>query len=277
VIGVGRAGRARVEALRADPRAEVVIGHRGDPAALGLPAALSLHEVIGTVDAVAICSPDAHHPDQVRAALEGGCHVVCEAPLAGSAAAARALFDLATERERVLHVEHIELLTPSARFLEERCSGRVFEDGSLRFQGETRRDAASVVHANVARLHRVVDALGLPTGHRTTVCKVDDFSGVLEYPEGELEVEFAHLEGLRRHTEVVLRLDDGSVTQLNRLVFERGAPVSLPRSPLGLFVQDQLAATARILDGARPYVTDERVVAVLALADALASAPLSEC
>ena len=39
IIGVGRAGAARARALAADPRAEAVLGVRGDPVAAGLAAA----------------------------------------------------------------------------------------------------------------------------------------------------------------------------------------------------------------------------------------------
>lgn len=43
----------------------------------------SLDELLAAedVDLVAVCSPIAAHPDQVRAALAAGCHVLCEKPL----------------------------------------------------------------------------------------------------------------------------------------------------------------------------------------------------
>ncbi len=54
------------------------------------------------VDLVVVLTPPATHPDLVRAALDAGCHVLCEKPLAQSAAIARALFDHAAARERLL-------------------------------------------------------------------------------------------------------------------------------------------------------------------------------
>ncbi len=46
-------------------------------------------------DVLHICSPHGHHADQSRAAIERGIHVVCEKPLAVSAADARSVMELA--------------------------------------------------------------------------------------------------------------------------------------------------------------------------------------
>lgn len=59
-------------------------------------------EMLGTVDAVYIHShPDCHY-DQVKRSLEAGKHVMCESPLAKSAAECDELFSLADERGLVL-------------------------------------------------------------------------------------------------------------------------------------------------------------------------------
>ena len=50
---MGRAGRARVKALREDPRATVVGGLGGDPAAVELPVFTELPALLDAVDAVA--------------------------------------------------------------------------------------------------------------------------------------------------------------------------------------------------------------------------------
>ena len=110
VLGVGRAGRARVEALRADPRAEIVGGWRGDTDGASIDAFSSYEEMLQHVDAIAVCSPDGFHATQVHTALSAYRHVLCEFPVASSAGEASSLFALAVARDRVLHVEHIELL-----------------------------------------------------------------------------------------------------------------------------------------------------------------------
>ena len=133
VLGVGRAGRARVEALRADPRAEIVGGWRGDTDGVSIDAFSSFEEMLQHVDAVAVCSPDSFHATQVHAALSAYRHVVCEFPVASSAGEASSLFALAVARDRVLHVEHIELLTPSAKWIRNFAIGKTLVGGAVRF------------------------------------------------------------------------------------------------------------------------------------------------
>lgn len=55
------------------------------------------------VDAVLVCTPNAEHARQAGAALEAGKHVLVETPLATRHAEARALAELATSANLVLH------------------------------------------------------------------------------------------------------------------------------------------------------------------------------
>ncbi len=262
VLGLGRAGRARARAIRADPRAELVAGLRGDPAAVDLPE-WPQARILAHCDAVAVCSPSPLHPRHVEAALRADCHVVCEFPLAASAGQARALMALASERGRVLHTEHIELLGGVSRVLGAQALQPT--SGLLRFQSGPCQ--GSVIHANIARLHRAVHALGWPEGHRVELRTASQFIGALRYPWGELGLNFQHAEGLKRGTHMVLAGAQTWVQQDGRLCLD-GEAVALPAGQ-GLFLQDQLAASARILDDAPPYVSDARILGVLELAHAL--------
>lgn len=271
VIGVGRAGRARVKALREDPRATVVGGLGGDPAAIELPVFTELPALLDAVDAVAICAPDDVHADLVEDALSAECHVLCEFPLAPDALRARKLFRFARAQQRVLHVEHIELLSPTARYMRGHACVRQVVGGSVRFRGPPRRRMTGIAHANVARLHRLVDVAGLPRKLVVEEREEDSLRGHFPWV-GNQQVDFDFALGPEtpRKTELTLSFSDGSMLiQFGQTVLAGGAPVSLPKAEPGLFVQDQLACTARILDGALPYVTDERVCEVLALADRL--------
>ena len=183
VLGVGRAGRARVQAIRDDPRAEIVGGWRGDLAGNDVEPFSSFDEMLQHVDAVAICSPDTFHASQVHAALSAFRHVVCEFPIASSAGEASSLFALAVARDRVLHVEHIELLTPAARWLRSFAPNKTLLGGAVRFFGGARPQAISPAHANIARFQRIIDAIGIP-----------------EDIEVELLVGGAHLDSRFGHT-----------------------------------------------------------------------------
>ena len=163
LIGVGIAGRARARALLASEHDRLAKVWRGRFAGeLGVPVAKGFDEALEGVEAVAIASPSEHHPAQVRAALHAGRHVVCEFPLARTPQVARELFTLARRHERILHVEHIELLEPAGRTLCAQAPAEVLQSVSLGFQrpGPEGAGAPSLAHANVARVHRLVALAG---------------------------------------------------------------------------------------------------------------------
>jgi len=100
VVGVGFIGAAHVEALRRlGVQVVGVVGStperaRAKAAATGLPPVYdSLDHLLADadVDVVHVASPNAVHAEQVRAVIAAGKHVVCEKPLALTAADARDL------------------------------------------------------------------------------------------------------------------------------------------------------------------------------------------
>lgn len=104
VIGTGFIGTVHVEALRrVGVQVRGVLGsspERGAAraAALGVPHAYpSLDDLLAdpTVDAVHVTSPNDLHVSQARAILEAGKHVVCEKPLAMTAAESAELVEVA--------------------------------------------------------------------------------------------------------------------------------------------------------------------------------------
>jgi predicted dehydrogenase len=70
-------------------------------------------------DAVVVAAPTRAHFSIVQAALEAGCHVLCEKPLCADVEEARQLEALARERNRVLLVGHVFLFNPGIRKLKE--------------------------------------------------------------------------------------------------------------------------------------------------------------
>ena len=69
------------------------------------------------VELVVIITPPATHPELVRAALDAGRHVLCEKPLAPTAAEAQALFEHARARDRMLLAAPFVHLSPTFRRL----------------------------------------------------------------------------------------------------------------------------------------------------------------
>jgi predicted dehydrogenase len=262
VVGLGRAGRARVRALEGHPRARLAAIARRAPG----PGERAFDDVVrdAAIDAAIVCTPNLLHEAQARALLEAGKHVAVEFPLAAHTAGARELLALARARDRVLHAEHIELLSASQRSQRQRAAalGRPL-GGALRFTassdgwiGEPAL-AGSPALCALARLSRLVDLFG----------EADVASAALEAGSRawRLEVELAFRAGGRallveergpgiaRATRWALRCEGGALDD---------PAADGPGEP---FRADLDAFLARIERGAAPYVSDARVLHLLDL------------
>jgi biliverdin reductase len=120
LIGTGYAAKARAEGIQADARAQLVAvaGRRLENAqefslTYGAEATGAWPELISRadLDLVVIASINADHAAMTRAALQAGKHVVVEYPLALNLGEAEDLMQLAQTQNKLLHVEHIELLS----------------------------------------------------------------------------------------------------------------------------------------------------------------------
>lgn len=265
VVGLGIAGRARVRALEAHPRARLRAVARRAPG----PGETTLAGVLADagVDAVIVCTPNRLHVETSQAALAAGKHVAVEFPLAPTGREARSLFRLAREQERVFHAEHIELLSPAQQVQRARVPalGRPI-GGALRFSGTAQgwigdeRLAGSPALRALARLHRLVDLFG--------EAHVEDAASV-SLPEGGYRLEVAL--GFRNggETQLVEERATGRARALDwDIVCEKGrldAPSS--SGPRPLFREDLDVFVARIRDGAPGYVTEERILHVLSLVE----------
>jgi len=111
VLGCGRMGRRRAEAVARSPEARLVAVADTDPdraAALGkdlgVPVAASPEAAIAdpNVGAVVICTPNTLHARLATAALDAGRHVFLEKPMAPTLAEARELVERARAAGRLL-------------------------------------------------------------------------------------------------------------------------------------------------------------------------------
>jgi predicted dehydrogenase len=129
VVGCGNMGASHARAYHRMPEFEVVgLVSRG-PASRGalskelggLPEFDDYREALGATrpDVVSINTyPETHGPF-ARAAIEAGCHVFCEKPLATTVEEARAVVDAACARDRKLVVGYILRVHPAwTRFIE---------------------------------------------------------------------------------------------------------------------------------------------------------------
>src|SRR5262245_22329171 len=264
VIGAGRAGAARVRAIESHARARLAAVVRRPPSEPAFDAVLADPRV----SALIVCTPNALHAPQVEAGLRAGKHVAVEFPLASSEGEARGLFELARARSRVLHVEHIELLSPSqaklrqaARGLGPPAGGRVsFRGDSGGWIGDVSLAGSPGLRA-LARLHRLVDLFGEA---RVAGVRHEDLAGggyrlevALRFARGALELVEQRAPGLPRALEWDVWCEGG-----------RLAPPP-PEPPSGLFARDLELFIGRIETGAPASPSEARELHVHALVDAI--------
>lgn len=104
-IGIRHAGNAlamseKVTGFDPDPVRRQLLIEKGGQAAESRAAALA-----GTRAAV-VASPNAHHLDDIHAALSANCHVMVEKPLAHSTEGVQALLDMAQASNRLVFAAH---------------------------------------------------------------------------------------------------------------------------------------------------------------------------
>jgi UDP-N-acetylglucosamine 3-dehydrogenase len=135
VIGVGSMGKNHVRVYTEMPEAELVavvdanletaeqVGRR-----YRIPAYTDVREMLEKVqpEAVSIVVPTIEHYRVASLALEAGCHVLVEKPIAATLEDAEKLIHMADRLDRVLMVGHIERFNPAIIELKRRL-----EDGEL--------------------------------------------------------------------------------------------------------------------------------------------------
>ena len=118
-MGTGYAAKMRAGALQADPRSQLLVVAGSDPAKTAAfsqtysaepAAAWTDLTARSDIDLVIISTINRDHGLMVQAALQAGKHVVVEYPLDLDLTLAQANLKLAESQQRLLHVEHIELL-----------------------------------------------------------------------------------------------------------------------------------------------------------------------
>ena len=119
IVGTGYVAKTRAEVLKQDQRTQVsgIVGHSPEKTIelgqiLQIPTMNSWQELVDNeqIDLVIISGVNRDHGAIARQSLENGKHVVVEYPLALSYQEGKDILDLAKRQNKLIHIEHIELL-----------------------------------------------------------------------------------------------------------------------------------------------------------------------
>lgn len=304
LIGTGRAAKARVRETLLSKEARIVVVASPDLARAQEVAASAGAEATDDwraavtrtdVDAVVVSTHNQRHAECVRGALEAGKHVTVEYPLALAQAEGEALLALAKARGLVLHVEHIDLLSPWYRTLVEHREeigelySLVWQDLSTRqptprdwtfstlsgfslyagasvlsrivhLAGPASRVSASETLAGLSgdgRFQRRVTTAQLTFKPPTTALILDSTGLAAPGPQSSLTLTGGKgiLAGENRKR-VTLTTGDGGQRELE-----------IPTASPGLFAQDIASFCGQVLRGTSDYVRDGHVSWVLDAAE----------
>jgi len=86
----------------------------------GARGVVDFRELLGEADAVIVAVPTLQHFEVVRGALEAGCDVLVEKPIAASVAEGEVLLGLAAAKGRLLQVGHLEWFNNAMQVIRER-------------------------------------------------------------------------------------------------------------------------------------------------------------
>jgi biliverdin reductase len=119
IFGTGRVAKVRLREVESHPGWQPVAivsssTERATDLAPDLPNFSSAEDLLSQVDldAVMVCSANSEHFSQAKACLLADKHVSVDYPLALDFDQGQSLVRLAQQRQRILHVEHIDLLSP---------------------------------------------------------------------------------------------------------------------------------------------------------------------
>ncbi|XP_078394701.1 biliverdin reductase A isoform X2 [Cetorhinus maximus] len=171
VVGIGIAGRIRIRDLlnplpnSAKEKLKLIgFVSRRTLGNIELLKQIMLEEALRSdeIHAAIISLENQFHEEYVRKFLDAGKHVCVEYPMALSVAAARELWDLADSKGKILHVEHIELLSAEYKQLKQQVSGKELMEGTLHFTGGPldRQRTGFPAFSGVSRLSWLVDLFG---------------------------------------------------------------------------------------------------------------------
>ncbi|XP_072220051.1 biliverdin reductase A [Leuresthes tenuis] len=207
-----------------------------------------------------ICTENDTHEESIRTFLQAGKHVCVEYPMTMSYKAALELWDLAQKKEVILHEEHIELLTEDFKELKKVAEGKVLQEGTLHFTGGALKPGFGFpAFSGIARLTWLVDLFGQLS---VTEASLEEDSAnsyskmtakLLTSDNRPLTWVEERQTGLPREKKINFVFDSCTVTQIP----------PAPRGTVGLFMQDLIHFSAKLLGQVSPKELQREKVRIL--------------
>jgi biliverdin reductase len=180
IIGTGYAARKRAEAIKSDRRTELLVVTGNTPEKLqefcqtyAVEAVDSWRELVNLpqLDLIFICTINQGCGAIAKAAILADKHVVVEYPLALEAQIAEEVIELAASKQKLLHVEHIEIIGGLHQALKQYLPqiGQVFHASYTTIAAQHPVEANWKYHrqqfgfplsAALSRIHRLTDLFG---------------------------------------------------------------------------------------------------------------------
>ncbi|MFN6485028.1 MULTISPECIES: Gfo/Idh/MocA family oxidoreductase [unclassified Nostoc] len=304
LVGTGYAAKFRAEALLHNERSRshivAVVGHTKDKTETfakeyQIEALNTWQELVERedIDLVVISTINRDHGAIARAALTNGKHVIVEYPLSLDIVEAEELIALAKTQQKLLHVEHLELLGGLHQALKQNLDkiGEVFY---VRYSTINPQNPAPrkwtynhelfgfPLMGALSRLHRLTDLFGRvftvnchqryweiePEYYQTCFCTSDlSFnSGILaQVVYGKGESIWQSERKFEVHGEKGGLIFDGDTG----IFIQPGETTPIEVGPRrGLFAKDTSMVLDHLFDGAPLYVTPEESLYTLKVADA---------
>ncbi|CAF90802.1 unnamed protein product, partial [Tetraodon nigroviridis] len=276
VVGVGAAGTVRIRDMLAplpgSPAEKLSL--RGFVSRRTLDkhqdvSQMSMEEAVQRADiqVAFICTENLSHEDTIRAFLRAGKHVCVEYPMALSHGAALELWDLAADKGLILHEEHIELLSEDFKALKRELEGKTLQEGTLHFTGGPLKPTFGFpAFSGVARLTWLVELFGRLSVTAATLEEDPEknYSKMTATLKTSSDRSLTWIEergpGFPRAKNIHFRLDGCTLTQIP----------AAPRGAVGLFMQDMVLFSAKLLGQVSPGDMQKeklRVLHCLELAD----------
>lgn len=303
IVGTGYAAKKRAETLNHDSRVELlqVTGNTPEKIAefcqtFSMTGVDSWQELVNhpELDLIVICTINCDHGKVARAAIEANKHVVIEYPLALDPQEASAIMALAQANNKLLHVEHIELIGGIHQTLRQYLPeiGNVFyaryttiapKHPAPRRWNYHRQMWGFPLSAALSRVHRLTDILGnvaqvscqsrywdAPEGDYFTACLcnaqlrfVNGAIAEISYGKGDIFWHgYRHLEIHGDKGTISFMGEKGSLIRGKEII---NLPVKGRR---GLFAQDTAMVLDNLTSGTALYVKPQASLYALQVADA---------